>query len=107
MKNSENLLKILSKIFVIQGRLSISIIKNLKIDLQGIQPLHFINLLDHLNIVAPFDAMQKDYFMPCVLPSFPLTKSCQSLDKCYGTIRQVPLLVRFKNGPIPHGFFVS
>ena len=92
--------------FTMQGRLSISIINNLKIDLQGIQPLHFINLLDHLNIVAPFDAIQKEYFMPCVLPSFSLTQSCQGLDKCYGTIQQAPsLLVGFKNGPIPHGFF--
>ena len=94
--------------FTMQGRLSISIINNLKIDLQGIQPLHFINLLDHLNIVAPFDAMQKDYFMPCVLPSFPLAKSPEKfseLDKCYGNIQHAPLLVGFKNGPVPHGFF--
>ena len=45
--------------------------------------------------------------MPCVLPSFPLTQSCQKLDldKCYGTIRHMPLLVRFKNGSMPCGFF--
>ena len=94
--------------FVMQGRLSISIIKNLKVDLQGIQLLHFINLLDHLKIVAPFDAMRKDYFMPCVLPSFPLAKCSQKfseLDKFYGNIQHAPLLVGFKNGPMPHGFF--
>ena len=96
--------------FTMEGRLSINIIKNLKIDLQGIQPLHFINLLDHLNIVALFDSTQKDYFMPCVLPSFPLspTKSAEKLnelDKFYGNIQHVPLLVGFKNGPMPHGFF--
>ena len=94
--------------FTMEGRLSINIIKNLKINLQGIQPLHFINLLDHLNIVAPFDSTRKDYFMPCVLPSFPLTKSAEKfseLDRFYGAIQHVPLLVGFKNGPIPHGFF--
>ena len=93
--------------FTMEGRLNINIIKNLKIDLQGIQPLHFINLLDHLNIVAPFDLKQKDYFMPCVLPSFPLisTEKLSDLDKFYGNIQHVPLLVGFKNGPMPHGFF--
>ena len=94
--------------FIMEGRLSINIIKNLKIDLQGIQPLHFINLLDHLNIIAPLDTMQRDYFMPCLLPSFTLTKTarkCSELDEFYGNIQHVPLLVGFKNGPMPHGFF--
>ena len=91
--------------FTMEGRLSINIIKNLKIDLQGIQPLHFINLLDHLNIVAPIDSTQRDYFMPCVLPSFPLTKSAEKLNELYSNIQHVPLLVGFKNGPMPHGFF--
>ena len=94
--------------FTMEGRLNINIINNLKIDLQGIQPLHFINLLDHLNVVAPFDSKQRDYFMPCVLPSFPLTKSAEKLnelDKFYGNIQHVPLLVGFRNGPMPHGFF--
>ena len=79
----------------------------LKIDLQGIQPLHFINLLDHLNIVTPFDSKQRYYFMPCVLPSFPLisTEKLSNLDKFYGNIQHAPLLVGFKNGPMPHGFF--
>ena len=90
--------------FIMEGRLSINIIKNLKIDLQGIQPLHFINLLDHLNIIAPLDTTKRDYFMPCVLPSFTLTKTagkCSELDE----FQHVPLLVGFKNGPMPHGFF--
>ena len=92
--------------FTKKGRLSINIIKNLKIDLQGIEPLHFINLLDHLNIIAPLDATQRDYFMPCVLPSFTLIKTAfRKLDKCYGNIQHVPLLVGFKSGPMPHGFF--
>ena len=94
--------------FTMEGRLSIDLIKNLKIDLQGIQPLHFINLLDHLNIVAPFDSTQKDFFMPCVLPNFPLTESAEKfseLDRFYGNIRHIPLLIGFKKGPIPHGFF--
>ena len=94
--------------FTMEGRLNINIIKNLKVDLQGIEPLYFIHLLDHLNIVAPIDPKLKDYFMPCVLPSFPLMKCSEKvndLDKCYGTIQHVPLLVGFKNGPMPHGFF--
>ena len=94
--------------FTVEGKLSINIIKNLKIDLQGIQPLHFINLLNRLNIIAPFDFKQKDYFMPCVLPSFPLTKSAEKLnelDMFYGNIQHIPLLVGFRNGPMPHGFF--
>ena len=94
--------------FTMEGRLNINIIKNLKVDLQGIEPLYFIHLLDHLNIVAPIDPKLKNYFMPCVLPSFPLMKCSEKvndLDKCYGTIQHVPLLVGFKNGPIPHGFF--
>ena len=94
--------------FTMEGRLSINIIKNLKIDLQGIEPLHFINLLDHLNIIAPLDTTRRDYFMPCVLPSFTLNKSAEKfseLDKCYGAIQHVPLLVGFKKGPMPHGFF--
>ena len=93
--------------FTMEGRLSINIIKNLKIDLQGIEPLHFINLLDHLNIIAPLDTTHRDYFMPCVLPSFTLIKSTEfnELDKCYGNIQHAPLLVGFKNGPMPHGFF--
>ena len=91
--------------FTMEGRLSINIIENLKLDLRGIQPLHFINLLDHLNIVAPFDSMQRDYFMPCVLPSFSSAEKLSELDKFYGNIQHVPLLVGFKNGPMPHGFF--
>ena len=89
--------------FTKEGRLNISIINNLKIDLQGIEPLYFINLLDHLNIVACFDPEQKEYFMPCVLPSFTATAS--DLDKLYGKTQHAPLLVGFKNGPMPHGFF--
>ena len=94
--------------FTMEGRLNINIIKNLKVDLQGIPPLYFIYLLDHLHIIAPIDSKLKDYFMPCVLPSFPLVKSSQKfidLDKFYGTIQRVPLLVGFRNGPVPHGFF--
>ena len=93
------------KKFTMEGRLNINIIKNLRINLQGIKPLYFIHLLDHLNIVAPINS---EYFIPCVLPSYPLEKSSQkfsNLDECYGTIRHAPLLVGFKNGPMPHGFF--
>ena len=89
--------------FTMEGRLNINIINNIKINLQGIEPLYFIYLLDHLNIVAPIDSDLKDYFMPCVLPSF--MEKLGNLDKCYGTIQHVPLLVGFKNGPMPHGFF--
>ena len=56
------------KKFTMEGILNISIIRNLKINLQGIEPLYFIYLLDHLNIIAPIDSKLKDYFMPCVLP---------------------------------------
>ena len=94
--------------FTLKGRLSINIIKNLQINLQGIQPLYFINLLDYLNIVAPIDSEGNEYFMPSVLPSFLPTKSthkCSDLDKFYGTIQHVPLLVGFKNGPMPHGLY--
>ena len=96
------------KKFTMEGRLNISIIRNLKINLQGMEPLHFIYLLDHLNIIAPIDSKLKDYFMPCVLPSFPLVKPLDKtydLDKRYGSIQHKPLLVGFKNGPMPHGFF--
>ena len=89
--------------FTMEGRLNINIINNLKVNLQGIKPLYFIHLLDHLNIVAPIDLEVEDYFMPCVLPSF--TEKLCNLDKMYGTIQRVPLLVGFKNGPMPHGFF--
>ena len=94
--------------FTMEGRLSINIVKNLQINLQGIQPLYFIHLLDHLNIVAPIDSKGKEYFMPSVLPSFPAMTAAHKfsdLDKFYGTIQQVPLLVGFKSGPMPHGFF--
>ena len=91
--------------FTMAGRLSINIIKNLQINLQGIQPLYFIHLLDHLNIVAPIDSKGKEYFMPSVLPSFPATHKFINLDKFYGIVQHVPLLVGFKNGPMPHGFF--
>ena len=95
------------KKFTMEGRLNISIIRNLKINLQGIEPLYFIYLLDHLNIVAPIDSKLNDYFMPCVLSSFPPTKLLEQYDpdKCYGSIQHEPLLVGFKNGPMPHGFF--
>ena len=96
------------KKFTMEGILNISIIRNLKINLQGIEPLYFIYLLDYLNIVAPIDSELKDYFMPCVLPSFPPAKPFEKthdLDKCYGSIQHEPLLVGFKNGPMPHGFF--
>ena len=92
--------------FTMEGRLSINIIKNLNINLQGISPLYFIHLLDHLNIVAPIDTT--DYFMPCVLPSLSDTKCLgrvNNLDECYGAIQYVSLLVGFKSGPMPHGFF--
>ena len=93
--------------FTMEGRLNINIIKNLKVNLQGIEPLYFIHLLDHLNIVAPIDSKLKDYFMPCVLPSFPITSAQKltELDNFYGTIQHVALLVGFKNGPMNHGFF--
>ena len=94
--------------FTTQGRLSINLIKNLKIDLQGIEPLYFIHLLDYLNIVAPIDSKGKEYFMPSVLPSIPVAKSTHKfidLEKFYGAIQHEPLLVGFKNGPMPHGFF--
>ena len=94
--------KIVEK-FTMEGRLNINIINNLKVNLQGIEPLYFIHLLDHLNIVAPIDLELEEYFMPCVLPSF--TEKLSNLDKYYGTIQHVPLLVGFKNGPMPHGFF--
>ena len=89
--------------FTMEGRLSINIIKQLSVDLQGISPLCFISLLDHLNIVAPINST--DYFMPCVLPSFSDIKCINDLDERYGAIQHVPLLVGFKNGPMPHGFF--
>ena len=89
--------------FTMEGRLSINIIKKLNIDLQGISPLCFVSLLDHLNIVAPINST--DYFMPCVLPSFSDTRYLADLNEFYGTIQHVPLLVGFKNGPMPHGFF--
>ena len=89
--------------FTMEGRLNINIINNLKVNLQGIKPLYFIHLLDHLNIVAPIDLELEEYFMPCVLPSF--TEKLCNLDKMYGTIQHVPLLVGFRNGPMPHGFF--
>ena len=38
--------------FTMEGRLNINIINNLKVNLQGIKPLYFIHLLDHLNIVC-------------------------------------------------------
>ena len=94
--------------FTMEGRLSINIIKSLKIDLQGIEPLYFIHLLDYLNIVAPIDSKGKEYFMPSVLPSIPILEyehKFIDLKKLYGAIQHVPLLVGFKNGPIPHGFF--
>ena len=94
--------------FTREGRLNINIITNLNINLQGIQPLFFIYLLNHLNIVTPIDLEKNDYFMPCVLPSFPLKHYSEKIigfDKYYGTIQHVPLLVGFKNGPMPHGFF--
>ena len=93
--------------FKMEGRLNISIINNLKIDLEGIEPLHFIKLLDHLNIVACFDSKLNDYFMPCVLPSFPpsVKESNSELDKLYGKTQHAPLLIGLKNGPMPHGFF--
>ena len=96
--------------FTMEGRLSINIIQNLQINLQGIQPLYFIHLLDHLNIVAPIDSKGEEYFMPSVLPSFPATRSVHkfsNLDKFCGTIQHVPLLVGFKSGPMPHGFFCN
>ena len=94
--------------FVNEGRLNISIIKNLNVDLQGIEPLYFIHLLDYLNIVAPIDLKANEYFMPCALPSFSLKGSQVSdLDKFYGTVQHEPLLVGFKNGPMPHGFFCN
>ena len=92
--------------FTMEGRLSINIIENLKINLQEISPLCFIHLLDHLNIVAPIDTTE--YFMPCVLPSFSPIKSSKKvndLEEYYGAIQYVSLLVGFKNGPMPHGFF--
>ena len=93
--------------FLMEGRLNISIIKNLKINLQGIEPLYFIHLLDHLNVVAPIDLKLNDFFMPCVLPSFPLTSAQKltELDIFYGGIQHVPLLVGFKNSPMHHGYF--
>ena len=92
--------------FTMEGRLNINIIENLKVNLQGIQPLYFIHLLYHLNIVAPIDSKVGEYFMPCVLPTFPLdSQKCINLDEVYGVIQQEPLLVRFRNGPMPHGFF--
>ena len=96
--------------FTMEGRLSINIIQNLQINLQGIQPLYFIHLLNHLNIVGPIDSEGKEYFMPSVLPSFPATKSVHKfsdLDKFYGTIQHMPLLVGFRSGPMPHGFFCN
>ena len=92
--------------FVKEGQLNVSIIKNLKVDLQGILPLYFILLLDHLNIVAPIDLKANEYFMPCALPGFSLKGSQVSdLDTFYGTVKHEPLLVGFKNGPMPYGFF--
>ena len=95
------------ELFIREGRLNINIINNLKINLQGIQPLYFIHLLDHLNIIAPIDSKLKDYFMPSVLPSFPLesAEKFSELDAFYGNIQQVPLLVGFRNGPMHHAFF--
>ena len=93
--------------FTMEGKLNINIIDNLKINLQGIKPLYFIHLLDHLNIIAPIDSKLKDYFMPCVLPGFPLesVEKFSELDAFYGIIQHVPLLVGFRNGPMHHGFF--
>ena len=92
--------------FTMEGKLNINIIENLKINLQGIQPLYFIHLLNHLNIIASIDSKGKDYFMPYVLPSFSLEAQKHfSLEEFYGAIHHAPLLVGFKNGPMPHGFF--
>ena len=79
--------------FTTQGRLSVNIIRNLKIDLQGIEPLYFIHLLDYLNIVALIDSKKKEYFMPSVLPSIPIATSAHKffgLEKFYDAIRFIP-----------------
>ena len=101
--NTKNISAEIIDRFTMEGRLNIDIIENLQVNLQGIQPLYFIHLLDHLNIVAPIDSKMEEYFMPCVLPSF--AENLMDLDKCYGTIKHAPLLVGFKNSPMPHGFF--
>ena len=94
------------ELFTREGKLNININDNLKINLKGIQPLYFIHLLDHLNIIAPIDSKLKDYFMPCVLPCF-LPESAEKFsnsDTFYGNIQQAPLLMGVRNGPMHHGF---
>ena len=68
----------------------------------------FHSSVESLEHCSPIDLKLNEYFMLCVLPNYSLEKSSQkfvNLEEFYGAIHYVPLLVGFKNGPMPHGFF--
>ena len=79
----------------------------------------FLNLLQHLKIVAPLDSTK--YFMPCLLSSCNLAKDLQNIFQTYGTncvfadnnpdvaISVEPLLIQFtssgQTGSFPRGVY--
>ena len=95
------------------GICHIELLRRLKLDLQGIELESFVQLLVHLNIIAPM--MDNGYFVPTILPlssekviftekeygkpaAFALSGKC-----IYQEVK--PLLIEFTFGTIPRGLF--
>ncbi|XP_065900732.1 uncharacterized protein [Dysidea avara] len=70
----------------------------------------FLDLLVHLNIIAPVGALERSiegqYFIPFLLPAYSL-QQCSDILKEYGCIQGQPLLIQFQSSLLPRGLFCS
>ncbi|XP_065900704.1 uncharacterized protein [Dysidea avara] len=75
---------------------------------EDIKEEFFLSLLVHMRIIAPVVVEEKkeEYFIPFVLPTFTLQQRDEILLH-YGQLLGQPLLVQFRSGLLPRGFFCS
>ena len=69
----------------------------------------FLSLLVHMKIIAAMmkeDKNEDQYFIPFVLPTYSLDQESTILSR-YGNLQGEPLLIQFKSGFLPRGFFCS
>lgn len=96
-----------SKMSLEKGLVDINEFENIKFNLQGLGSDYFVGLLIFLKVIAPVitDLGSKAYFMPCILPSYPI-KDNEKLefldDMCGSTYEAEPLLMQISEN---HDYF--
>lgn len=99
-----------------QGLLSKELLKHVEWK-DDIKEEYFLSLLTHMKIIAPLStekrkkgekgSINKEYFIPYVLPTYNFSKKKGEILNQYGNLLGEPLLIQFKSGLLPRGLFCS